>query len=92
MTDECRPTQGSGQSKIYQIILEGHIGKQWSKWFEGFSITLHPRGQTILVGPVIDQSALHGVLKKIRDLGMPLISVNRLDPGEESSGLSRMKI
>ncbi len=76
---------GSNRPDIYQIILQGHLSSQWSDWFDGFTITLDQRGQTILVGPVIDQAALHGVLKKVRDLGIPIISVNRLDPGDEAT-------
>jgi hypothetical protein len=84
MMHESQPNRSTDRPDIYQIILEGHLSSQWSDWFEGFTITLDERGQTILVGPVIDQPALHGLLKKIRDLGIPLISVNRLDPGEEA--------
>jgi hypothetical protein len=65
---------------IYQIVLQGHLSGQWSDWFNGFTITLDEHGRTILVEPVIDQAALHRLLKKIRDLGIPLISLNRLDP------------
>jgi len=65
------------QSVIYQIRIKGQLDSQWIEWFEGLTITLEVNGDTILTGPVIDQSALHGLLKKIRDLGMPLISVNR---------------
>jgi hypothetical protein len=86
MTNERHSNRGSNQPEIYQIVLQGHLSSQWSDWFDGFTITLDERGQTILTGPVIDQAALHGVLKKIRDLGIPLISVNRLDPGEEITG------
>jgi hypothetical protein len=85
MTHERHPNHSSDRPSIYQIVLQGHLSNQWSDWFNGFTITLDERGQTILTGPVIDQAALHGVLKKIRDLGIPLISVNRLDPGEEST-------
>ncbi len=85
MTTEHRPDQSSDRPDIYQIILQGHLRDQWSDWFDGFTITLNERGQTILIGSVIDQAALHGVLKKIRDLGIVLISVNRLDPGEEAT-------
>jgi hypothetical protein len=85
MTPERHPNRGTDQPAIYQIILQGHLSSQWSDWFDGFTITLDERGQTILTGPVIDQAALHGALKKIRDLGIPLISVNRLDPGEEAT-------
>lgn len=82
MRAEHHPNQGSDRPGTYQIILQGHLSSQWSHWFDGFTITLDQRGQTILVGPVTDQTALYGVLKKIRDLGIPLISVSRLDPGE----------
>jgi hypothetical protein len=84
MMYEQHSNRGSDRPDTYQIILQGHLSSQWSDWFEGFTITLDERGQTILVGPVIDQPALHGLLKKIRDLGIPLISVNRLDPDEEA--------
>jgi hypothetical protein len=84
MMHEQHSNRGTDQPAIYQIILQGHLSRQWSDWFEGFTITLDERGQTILVGPVPDQPALHGLLKKIRDLGIPLISLNRLDPGEEA--------
>lgn len=60
---------------IYQIRLKGHLGGQWSDWFEGLTITLEESGETLLTGPVVDQAALHGLLKKVRDLGLPLLSV-----------------
>ena len=85
MTTERRPNRGTDQPNIYQIILEGHLSRTWSDWFDGFTMTPDESGQTRLVGPVIDQAALHGLLKKIRDLGLPLISVNRLDSGEEAT-------
>jgi hypothetical protein len=80
MTNEYLPNHSSDQPGIYQVVLEGHLNDQWSDWFDGFTITQDERGRTILIGPVIDQAALHGLFKKIRDLGIPLISVNRLDP------------
>lgn len=64
------------QPIIYQIRLKGHLAPQWAEWFEGLSITLEDNGETLLSGPVADQAALHGLLKKVRDLGLPLISVN----------------
>ena len=70
------------QSMVYQIRITGHLGYQWSDWFEGLTITLEEDGDTLLTGPVVDQAALHGVLKKVRDLGMPLVSVNPFPLGE----------
>ncbi len=65
---------------VYQIRLEGHLGSEWAEWFEGMVVTVGGDGETLLTGPVVDQAALHGLLKKVRDLGLPLISVNRMDP------------
>lgn len=70
--------------KIFQIRIQGHLGQQWKTRFEGLTITLEDDGTTLLSGPVIDQSALHGILKKIRDLGMPLLSVNSVDLDQAS--------
>ncbi|HSL31105.1 MAG TPA: hypothetical protein VK900_18030 [Anaerolineales bacterium] len=70
---------------IYQIRLESHLGSDWTDWFEGLSITLEDNGDTLLTGSVIDQAALYGLLKKVRDLGMPLISVNRIKHCPEST-------
>jgi len=58
------------------------LGSQWIDWFDGLTITLEENGDTLLTGPVIDQAALHGLLKKVRDLGLPLISVCPLEPGQ----------
>ena len=69
------------QPTIYQIRIKGHLGQQWSDWFPGLSITLEENGDTLLTGPVVDQPALHGLLKKVRDLGMPLLAVNQLEAG-----------
>lgn len=67
---------------IYQIRIKGHLGQQWTDWFEGLTITLEENGDTLLTGPVVDDAALHGLLKKVRDLGMPLLAVNRLESGQ----------
>lgn len=66
----------------YQIRLAGHLGCQWVDWFSGLTITLEEGGDTLLTGPVADQAALHGLLKKVRDLGIPLLSVNRVESGQ----------
>ncbi len=70
---------------VYQIRLKGHLGRQWTDWFGGLTITLEDNGETLLTGPVIDQAALYGLLKKVRDLGMPLISINHVDPGPSTT-------
>ena len=66
---------------VYQIRITGQLGPQWTDWFEGLAITLEANGETLLTGRVVDQAALHGVLKKVRDLGLPLVSVTRVGPG-----------
>ena len=76
MTRKDSPQGEAGQPKIYQIMIKGRLGPQWTDWFGGLTISLEENGNTLLKGPVIDQAALHGILKKIRDLGMPLLSVN----------------
>ena len=77
---ELKPTPG--QPVIYQIRIKGHLGHRWTDWFEGLTISLEENGDTLLTGPVIDQAALHGLLKKVRDLGMPLVSVSPLEHGQ----------
>ena len=69
------------QPMVYEIRVKGHLSPQWTDWFEGLTITLEEDGDTLLAGTIIDQAALYGVLKKVRDLGMPLLSVNRVSPG-----------
>jgi hypothetical protein len=67
---------------VYQIRIEGHLNSQSSDWFEGLTITLEEDGDTLLSGPLKDQAALHGLLKKVRDLGMILVSVCPVEPGQ----------
>jgi hypothetical protein len=81
MADKHSPERNAGRPGIYQIRIQGHLGRQWTEWFEGLTITLEANGDTLLTGPVVDQAALHGFLRKVRDLGMPLLSVMSLDPG-----------
>ncbi len=61
---------------VYEIRIKGHLEARWVKWFDGLAITLDENGNTLLSGPVADQAALHGLLKKVRDVGLPLLSVN----------------
>ena len=70
------------QPLVYQIRIKGHLGRQWTNWFGGLTITLENNGETLLTGPVVDQAALHGLLRKVRDLGVPLLSVSRVEPGQ----------
>jgi len=70
-----------GQPIVYQIRIRGHLSDQWTNWFEGLTITLEEDGDTLLTGPIVDQPALFGLLKKVRDLGLPLVSINCAEPG-----------
>ena len=67
---------------LYEIRLKGQLNDRWADWFEGLTITLEEGGDTLLSGMVIDQAALHGLLKKVRDLGMTLVSVNFVSPDQ----------
>lgn len=80
MTDEQSSNPDANQQTIYQFKLKGHLGQQWMNWFEGLTVTLEEDGNTLLSGIVVDQSALHGILKKIRDLGMPLLTLSQVEP------------
>ena len=74
--------------EVYQIVVKGHLDPEWSDWFDGLSITMVDNGETILSGPIVDQTALHGVLIKIRDLGLPLLSLTRTETDRESKSNS----
>ena len=69
----------------YEIRIKGHLDKRWAAWFEGLTITLEEDGDTLITGPAIDQAALHGLLKRVRDLGLPLVSVSPLEPGSSTT-------
>jgi hypothetical protein len=81
-SNDLEPETDPGQPTIYQIRVQSHLGSDWTDWFDGLTIALEDNGDTLLTGPVIDQAALHGLLKKVRDLGMPLLSVIRVEPGQ----------
>ena len=76
MTQKLDPKKDPEQPTIYQIRIEGQLGSDWANWLEGLTITLEDNGDTLFTGPVVDQAALFGLLKKVRDLGIPLVSVN----------------
>jgi hypothetical protein len=82
MSSKRNPKTDPGQLNVYQIRIKGHLSDQWTGWFEGLTITLEVNGDTLLTGPVVDQAALFGLLKKVRDVGIPLISINRVEPGK----------
>jgi len=82
MSNDPKQKIDPSQPMIYQIRIEGHLDVQWTNWFSGLSVSLEENGDTLLTGPVIDQSSLFGLLKKVRDLGLPLVSLNRVEPGK----------
>jgi hypothetical protein len=79
MSNELKPKPDPGL--VYQIRIAGHVSRDWADWFGGLTITLEENGETLLTCPMADQSALYGLLRKVRDSGLSLISVNRLMPG-----------
>ena len=86
MANKRGPERDADQFTVYQIRIKGHLGHQWTDWFEGLTITLEENGDTLLTGLVSDQAALHGLLKKVRDLGLPLLSVNSVGvDGQDTS-------
>ena len=74
-------TEGQYEPGRYEIRLKGHLDDKWVEWFEGLTITREDNGETLLTGPVVDQAALHGLLRKVRDLGVPLLSVSHVESG-----------
>jgi hypothetical protein len=85
MSDKQTLDETHDQHPCYEIRLKGHLYDRWSDWFGGFTITLEDSGDTLLTGTLVDQAALHGLLKRIRDLGMTLISVNAVEPWPPTS-------
>ena len=81
MANTRYPTTDPNQPSVYQIRVKGRLGPRWAGWFEGLTIAPAGDGDTLLTGPVVDQAALYGLLRRVRDLGLPLLSVMRLEPG-----------
>jgi hypothetical protein len=81
-SSEPEPEAKSNQPVVYQIRIEGHLGSHWAGWFGGVTVTLEEDGDTVITGRVVDQAALYGLLKKVRDLGMPLLSLQRVEPSQ----------
>ena len=79
MSETNRATEADDKPGLYEIRIKGHLDNRWADWFDGLTITLEDNGNTRLTGPVIDQAALHGLLRKVRDLGLPLVSVFHVD-------------
>ena len=80
MSEPHASTEDHREPGCYEIRLKGHLDARWASWFEGLSFTHASDGTTILAGPVVDQAALYGLLRQVRDLGLPLIAVNQVDP------------
>ncbi len=75
-----RRREGGGVGENYEIRLKGRLDARWAAWFDGLGLTHEGNGTTVIHGPVVDQAALHGLLNKVRDLGLPLVSVTRVGP------------
>ena len=82
MSNKLNPEIDPDQPMLCHIRIKGHLGQHWSDWFEGLTITLEDTGDTLLTGLVVDQAALHGLLRKVRDVGIPLLSVVCVKPGQ----------
>jgi hypothetical protein len=94
MSNDPKQKSDPSQPMVYQIRIEGHLGDQWASWLGDLTIALEENGDTLLTGPLVDQAALFGLLKKVRDLGMPLVSVNRVElrkPDMSSTSLEKEK-
>jgi hypothetical protein len=89
MSDAPASAEKRDEPGQYQIRLQGHLDDSWAGWFGGLTVTLAENGETFLTGPIVDQAALHGLLRKVRDLGMPLLAVSRIEPG--SAGTAAVK-
>jgi hypothetical protein len=80
MSETDAATEDHHVPGVYEIRVKGHLDNRWAGWFEGLTINLEENGETLLTGPVVDQAALHGLLRKVRDLALPLVSVIHVEP------------
>jgi hypothetical protein len=89
MTDRRTPTPDRPEAGRYEIRLTGRLDGRWATWFDGLTVSQESDGTTVIRGPIADQAALHGVLQRVRDLGLPLVSVARIDPDETTTTASQ---
>ena len=88
MNETHRSTEDQDEPELYEIRIKGHLHDRWAAWFEGLTLRREENGDTLLTGPVVDQAALHGLLRKVRDLGMDLIAVTRVRPAQADASTS----
>jgi hypothetical protein len=87
MTDQRTPTPDRPEAGRYEIRLTGRLGAHWAAWFDGLTVSHESDGTTVLSGPIADQAALHGVIQRVRDLGLPLVSVTCVDARHTKNGI-----
>ena len=80
MSETDASTEKYDEPGLTEIRIKGHLDNRWTDWFDGLTITREDNGDTLVTGPVVDQAALHGLLRKVRDLGLPLVSVIHVAP------------
>ena len=90
MTDQRTPTPDRADAGRYEIRLAGHLDAHWTAWFDGLTVSYQSEGTTVISGPIADQAALHGLLQRVRDLGLPLVSVIRVDGSQPNRYPSRV--
>src|SRR5437588_2299066 len=91
MSNEINWESDPGQPTVYQIRIKGHLGREWTDWFGGLTLTLEDNGETLLTGPVVDQAALYGLLRKVRDVAMPLHAARACETRPSSAVASDVK-
>jgi hypothetical protein len=85
MTDQRTPRPDRPEAGRYEIRLKGRLDTHWTAWFDGLTVSHETDGTTVISGPIADQAALHGLLQRVRDLGLPLVSVARVEPDEAAT-------